>query len=127
MQSEEHTNVTKKCTKCGIVKPITDFYFRTDSKTYRRECKECHKWTQTTRKFGLDTLTFEKLLHKQQGRCAICNNELNSSRYSRLSIDHNHTTGNIRGLLCTNCNTALGLLKENISVFERAIAYLKSY
>lgn len=42
-----------------------------------------------------------------------------------LSVDHCHTTGKIRGLLCSNCNTALGLLKENISIMENLMTYIK--
>jgi len=43
-----------------------------------------------------------------------------------LAVDHDHITGNVRGLLCSNCNRGLGLLKDDIKLFKKSIIYLKS-
>lgn len=51
--------------------------------------------------------------------CTICSEQIG------LVVDHDHSTGLIRGLLCTNCNTGLGMFKDNIKILEAAIKYLK--
>jgi hypothetical protein len=70
--------------------------------------------------FGFDDR--EKLLVKQDNKCAICG----ASRRGKtgLQADHNHNTKMIRGLLCAPCNMSLGLLKENIETLRKAIEYL---
>ena len=62
----------------------------------------------------------------QGGKCAICGRSENELT-NRLSLDHNHDTGQWRGLLCTECNSAVGLLRENEELFMAAIKYLEIY
>jgi len=57
--------------------------------------------------------------------CVICEKSCPSGR--RLAVDHEHSTGTIRGLLCINCNKGLGNFKDNIELLEAAIQYLKNY
>lgn len=72
--------------------------------------------------FGL-TIRDWNNLYKQQGKgCAICGVKKNSDR--RLAVDHDHRTGNVRGLLCTPCNQGLGKFKDNIELLQNAIQYL---
>lgn len=115
---------TKVCRLCGVEKPISEFYFRKDSGHYRSECKECLKKIGTFRKTGWTPEKYEEAYIKQNGKCAICGCKLNSSRYTRFAGDHDHKTGKLRGLLCTNCNTALGLFKDSIERLEMAKEYL---
>ncbi len=61
-------------------------------------------------KFGINNDQYEAMLEEQNHLCLICNNKDDCGR--RLAVDHCHTTGKIRGLLCTTCNTALGLLGD---------------
>jgi hypothetical protein len=70
---------------------------------------------------GLDE--YEQLFAKQLGVCAVCGNEPSKEA---LCVDHDHTTGEIRGLLCRKCNTLLGMANEQIKVLESAIRYLKN-
>jgi hypothetical protein len=77
------------------------------------------------RKFGITLEEYDLMLNSQNGVCAICQLTCDSG-YS-LAVDHNHKTGKIRGLLCKNCNTAIGLLKENTDVMIKAVQYLKFY
>ena len=114
----------KVCRLCGIEKPISEFYFRKDSGHYRNECKECVKALTTFRNTGWTPEKYEEAYIKQHGRCAICGCILNSSRYTRFAGDHDHKTGKLRGLLCMNCNTALGLFKDSIERLESAKEYL---
>lgn len=66
---------------------------------------------------------YEKL-SEQNGVCAICNKECEKGR---LSIDHDHIGGNVRGLLCRNCNLGLGNFKDSVDFLENAVLYLNSY
>lgn len=64
---------------------------------------------------------YESWWNKQEGKCAICK----QSNKRILEVDHNHKTGKIRGLLCGNCNKAIGLLDDNPKLFESGVEYLK--
>jgi hypothetical protein len=75
--------------------------------------------------FNLSYEDFLSLKEKQNNLCAICNNPEHVSNRD-LAVDHCHTTGKIRGLLCTNCNKLLGHAKDNIDVLYSAIEYLKT-
>ena len=64
-------------------------------------------------RYGIDLKQYEKLLQEQGGLCAICGSPPPNSYKKRLSVDHDHKTGEIRGLLCTKCNVTLGWLEKN--------------
>jgi hypothetical protein len=70
---------------------------------------------------------YKRMLDKQNGLCAICGSEGKGGRgiTRKLVVDHCHETGTIRGLLCANCNTGIGLLKENKSTLAAAIHYIE--
>ena len=69
---------------------------------------------------------YNKLLELQNNKCSICGR--NSSRQKFiLGLDHNHKTGQIRGLLCSQCNSAIGLLKENTGTMKKAIEYIEKW
>jgi hypothetical protein len=65
------------------------------------------------------------MLEDQDGRCAICKVSGGLISGSFLSVDHNHSTGAIRGLLCSRCNTALGMLEDSLDNLEAAKIYLQ--
>lgn len=65
-----------------------------------------------------------RLYIEQKGCCAICKRHQTEFK-KRLNIDHCHTTGVVRGLLCQTCNTSLGGFKDNVKNLESAISYLK--
>ena len=69
---------------------------------------------------GLTGAEYDAIFERQGGRCAICRVEAN------LVLDHNHATGRVRGLLCDNCNKAIGILRDDASLLERAITYLRA-
>jgi Recombination endonuclease VII len=80
--------------------------------------------------YGCTNDQFEAMLATQQGKCAICqSSEVNThrGRLRRLSVDHDHATGTIRGLLCGACNTGLASLQHDPGVLEAAIAYLDAH
>lgn len=76
------------------------------------------------KKYGITPAQFDTLAAFQNGVCAICSAPP-TGRKQYLSVDHDHVTGRVRGLLCNECNTALGLLKDNVQTLEAAIKYLQ--
>lgn len=146
----------KICSVCNELKPLEDFYKEARVKDGRmRRCKLCHcaatakyrtqnpevyrkaslkhwhnlkdskKHGKWLKRYGLTKEEYETLFDKQKGLCFICKKECSSGQ--NLSVDHCHKTGKVRGLLCKKCNTALGMLEDNIEYFQTAILYLKSY
>ena len=65
------------------------------------------------------------MIADQKGKCAICEAELDNGKHT--CVDHCHTTGKIRGLLCTRCNWALGGFKDNPVILHSAIKYLQKH
>jgi hypothetical protein len=90
----------------------------------RSKTKEYDLELHMKRSYGIDFAQYNDMLKKQNGACAICNALPPNNHKKRLSIDHCHTTGRVRGLLCDACNTALGLLKDNPDLMLKAISYL---
>ncbi len=66
---------------------------------------------------------YDKLLSKQEGKCAICSGTEPTGR--RFAVDHDHQTGMVRGLLCTRCNNALGCLQDDPELLDRAAQYIR--
>jgi hypothetical protein len=126
---------TKVCTKCKAEKPNTDqfFYNRKDNRynNYYLSswCKSCSnkkdRENHLIRKYGLDGIALEQMLIKQQHRCHICERKFSlKESHARMHIDHCHTTGKVRGVLCAGCNIGLGHFKDNPVVLRRAAQYL---
>lgn len=78
---------------------------------------------QTT--YGIGTKEFDTMMEEQNGVCAICNKHDLNGRVKYLSVDHAHDSGKVRGLLCGNCNKALGNFMDDIGLLKKAIEYLK--
>lgn len=74
--------------------------------------------------YGLTPAGFEALEKAQSGLCAICRQPETAKRRRRLSVDHDHKTGAVRGLLCGNCNKGIGCLKDSPELLARAMEYL---
>jgi len=99
------------------------------SRAYAREYAKKNPNRQRVRllaKYGLDEEGYDTLLQKQDGGCAICGAKENGKKMNFV-IDHDHKTGKVRGLLCTQCNAGLGNFGETLSVFHCAIRYLESF
>ena len=83
------------------------------------------KISQRTRqtRYGISEVEYNELFKEQEGKCAICG--LHQSNQKRgMSVDHDHKTGQIRGLLCNNCNRCLGLLHDDPTLLRKAEEYL---
>lgn len=81
--------------------------------------------------YGLSGNDYYKLVKSQQGRCAICgkyeHRKLPTGDVKPLSVDHCHTTGKVRELLCNDCNALIGFANEDIKVLTNAIKYLQKH
>jgi hypothetical protein len=89
--------------------------------------KERSRENKLKRKYDITLDDYEKMLHEQNGSCALCFVKAEDERNKILVVDHNHLTGEVRSLLCNRCNTAIGLFKENQDVILRAAEYLKKF
>lgn len=90
---------------------------------YRKDNPLAFKERDLKRDFGIGMDDYMTMLELQGGGCAICGGKENG-RYKYLAVDHCHDSKKIRGLLCGNCNTAIGLLKDDVTVLRKAIEYL---
>lgn len=84
------------------------------------------KERQLARKYGLSSSEYLGMCEQHSGACGICG-QTPSANERALSIDHDHTTNTLRGLLCSRCNTAIGLFEDDIGLLENSIRYIKKY
>ena len=120
---------SKECRICGEVKPLADFGFRMDNRKWRTECDRCRSERSQATRYGITVGRLRALKADANYRCQACGvheDELvhASFKYSKLVVDHCHATGEVRGILCTRCNTALGHLDDNPVKINNLLAYL---
>lgn len=118
----------KWCTRCERFLPLANFGNPSKSGKIRAHCLPCHRSYCHERNlrvtFGLTPAQYAAMYDAQGGLCAIC---LRRPRTTRLAVDHNHQTGEIRGLLCYRCNKQiLGHAMESPSLLRRAANYLEA-
>lgn len=92
--------------------------------TYFKPGSDHPQWKGFMRGYQITRAEYAALLAKQDGKCAICGI---CPEAKRLSIDHDHETGAVRGLLCNNCNFAIGLLRDSPALVSRAALYLAGH
>ena len=144
----------KQCNKCLEFKPLSEFYIHKETKDgLHGQCKSCKlqygaiwregnqehikAWTKITQKrnnlkhfFGITVDKYEAMLKNQGGVCAICEGINDDGRALHIDHDHSCCPGRqscgkcIRGLLCSRCNTALGNLRDDPLLLEKALKYL---
>lgn len=130
----------KVCTLCKELLPIGRFAKRNDhSPGVKSACIKCNNekrrriYLETKkpddqreknlkRFFGISVEDYEQMLNNQGGVCYICKSP---PKGKRLAVDHDHTTGKIRSLLCQHCNTGLGHFRDSEELLTKAINYLK--
>ena len=80
-------------------------------------------------RYGIDESDYRKMELGQNGRCAICKRlpSETDKRHRRLTVDHNHQTGKVRGLLCDRCNRMLGHALDSVTLLLQSIEYLRKY
>ena len=132
----------KQCTQCGATKELTEFgnYTYKGETRKRAACKSCKNEQQNKRyreapevhreylyqkKYGISIQEYDELLASQNGCCKICGTDTPNGQ-GRFVIDHNHATGEVRGLLCSTCNTGLGNFFDNPEFLKKAATYLET-
>lgn len=142
------------CKRCLQEKPLDAFQFRKETGKYRGVCIACisadnlkrYRSKTSTRsahweahvrnvlkKYGLTQEGYENLWEKQEGHCAICETPMErwgkrvgkGVNSTQAVIDHDHSTGKVRGLLCNLCNSGLGKFKDDPYTLRKAIIYLE--
>jgi hypothetical protein len=139
----------KKCTKCQEVLPLTAFSkHRRYKDGLRFRCKSCEsqdakdkrqkdlatdyegtrekeRANNLKRMFDISIEYWKQKANAQDNKCAICSKECITGK--RLCVDHDHETGQIRDLLCTNCNQGLGKFQDDPQLLEKAADYLRKH
>ena len=120
----------KKCTKCGVEKPLSEFQKRKESKDgHRNECICCrNKYNSILHrknKYSIEENDFLKIIKSQDHKCAICFNLLKPKNGTH--VDHCQKNGKVRGVLCNPCNRGLGYLQDSEQVLESALRYIQKY
>lgn len=93
--------------------------------------KEYDNDWQLQYRYGITRDQFKQMLTNQKGVCAICGEpetqiDKRTGNVRQLAVDHCHTTGKVRGLLCTHCNHGIGKFKDKIDLLQKAINYLSN-
>lgn len=140
---------SKVCVSCNNVLNYSDFNNSKDKKDgLSASCRNCRSKRQSSekykikanrikrrsylKKYGLTPESYEEKLTSQNGTCYICGNpetkiHPQTGLIKRLSIDHDHTTGQTRSLLCFRCNTVLGRIQDNPSLLRKMADYLEHH
>jgi hypothetical protein len=138
------TNEGQRCCKCRVRKPLSDF--TTDNSSINglsHRCNTCanahqRSWAERNpersqklrrvghrrRAFGLSPEDIERMLDTQDGECVICGK---SFLEVKIYVDHCHTTGIVRGLLCQQCNCGIGFLRDSLELVANAWRYLREF
>lgn len=105
---------------------VMDEAAKSREKSRRKETynSDWFKNYRLTTKYGITLDQFSEMYERQHGSCAICGTSVD---VDKIHVDHNHTTGKVRKLLCQSCNVILGHAKEDINILNNAIAYLKDH
>lgn len=115
----------KPCFRCGGrkgAKYASNKYCGNCARVISKEASANAHGRALERRYGITRETYWELHAFQGGYCFICRRATGKTR--RLTVDHNHKTGEVRGLLCRPCNTMLGLFRDDPAAFQRAIDYL---
>lgn len=141
LEGNHHMEIeTRLCPKCGEVKTLSEFTRDRSKKSgYHGYCKKCNylrlkdklgsdhyrryrKEWELQHRYGMTSNEYTLRVAEHGGCCLICN-----SPSERLVVDHNHSTGQVRGLLCISCNGLLGLANDSRDILKAAIAYLGAF
>jgi len=121
----------KTCSACSKEYPANKEYFFKQSSMpdgLNSRCKSCafiyNRQYTLKSKYNITIEEYNSMFKKQEGRCSICNKKQDNKP---LVIDHNHENGNVRELLCNNCNVAIGLMSDSAIILQKATDYLNKH
>jgi hypothetical protein len=118
----------KKCAHCQQIKELKDFRKKLSQKDgFDYNCRKCScqqsKESKYRVRYGITLQEKELKLEEQKGLCALCGEKITS----RVCVDHNHRTDQVRGILCNSCNIGLGAFYDSVEKLNMAIQYLKRW
>lgn len=123
--TEENIRIKKDGRKACRICDNIDAKLRARSKSGTEEGKKAKKNNALRSSYGITLEDYNKLLEKQNYKCAICNRHQNEFT-RKFAVDHCHITDKVRGLLCGNCNIGIGNLQDDINIIENALKYLRN-
>lgn len=89
-----------------------------------KDKKEANRLYQKKNKYGLSSEEYYGLFENQNNKCAVCGCEFSGN--IKGFVDHDHITNKVRGLLCSTCNSLLGMAKDNVEILKKTIKYLEN-
>ena len=133
---EAHTRKVDRQLK-AVVRANQTTEDKSDRSEYMKEWRaanqdkvEAQRWRARLKRYGITEKVFNQMWEEQQGCCKICGTEMLLKAEERepneCVIDHNHETGDVRGLLCRTCNLGIGFLNEDPDMLRAAIGYLEN-
>lgn len=125
---------TKTCSECGKTKPLNGKNFYRNNvcgacyqKRYKQENPEKYRNIKLKHLYGITLDFFNRMLQSQNNGCAVCRrkeNKLTNGKVQNFVVDHSHETGQVRGLLCHDCNKNVGVVEKHLKVI---LEYLDKY
>ncbi len=117
-------NLDKKKARDARWREAHRINLRERQRIWRLNNKDKKKQHALKSTYGISLEEYNKLLEDQEGKCSVCQHEPGQRA---LHVDHNHITGIVRGLLCSKCNVALGMVDESPELLMKLIDYLRRY
>lgn len=122
----------KKCSGCNKTFLLDNFHKDSSKKSgYHSYCKICRavkgRVQKMQRRYGMSVEEYEFLLVSQNSVCYICKNPETRKNAINLSVDHDHESGRVRGLLCNDCNVGISRFKDSPELLVEAAQYLKDF
>ncbi len=131
----------KTCNRCDTEKPIEEFNKNPKMADGRlNQCRVCQSAAKKAaycpvknrevglrNRYDITPTDYDRMLEQQGGACRICGLPESANRYARLFVDHNHQTGAVRSLLCSECNAGLGKFQDDPRRLRAASDYLEDH
>lgn len=118
----------RKCSKCGRSRCASMFRvdFRKNGPQYDSRCDDCRKIAYISRNFAITPDEYIRIMKKSGFRCDICKSKETTARGGRMTLDHDHETGKLRGVLCHACNCAIHRF-TTVATLKEAARYLSRF
>lgn len=115
-------NIFQKCPFCKVTKTGAEFNKGPRANGLSAYCKKCCNIKHVCKTYKISEAVYAEMIERSKGMCEICDSEP-----KRLVVDHDHQTGQVRGLICDTCNHFLGMIEKNPNLVTRADVYLANH
>lgn len=124
-KSKSNGGYSSHCTLCS--RELGKKYHNPEKKREEyKQNKEAVRNDRLKRKFGITLKEYNIKLDNQKSKCMICGKTAEDNKKA-LAVDHNHETGEVRDLLCGNCNAAVGFVQENVAIAKKMVKYIEGW